>query len=104
MPLLPRRNCAWAYDFACNEVPGVHPYEEPGYWRDIGTLDAYHAAQRDVLGPSPRFSLANPKWPIRPYRLPEIAQYAKPKSILAGFAGKRQFDPFGTHVALSNLS
>jgi len=102
MPLLPRRNCAWAYDFASNEVPGVRPYEERGYWRDIGTIDAYHAAQRDVLGPSPRFRLANPEWPIRPYRLPETAQYAKRKSNLTGFTGKRRFDPFGTHAAFSN--
>ena len=46
-----------------------------GYWRDIGTLDAYRAAQRDVLGPAPRFSLDNPKWPIRAAvsRVPEAA-------------------------------
>ena len=78
MPLLPRRKRAWAYDFADNEVPGVHPYEERGYWRDIGTIEAYRAAQRDVLGPSPRFDLANPEWPIRRgnYRLPETARCA----------------------------
>lgn len=29
------------------------------------TVDAYRAAQRDVLGPLPRFNLVNPKWPIR---------------------------------------
>jgi glucose-1-phosphate adenylyltransferase len=64
MPLLPRRRRAWAYDFAGNTIPGVQPYEERGYWRDIGTVDAYRAAQRDVLGPLPRFNLVNPKWPI----------------------------------------
>jgi len=65
MPILPRRRRVFAYDFARNTVPGVQPYEERGYWRDIGTVDAYKAAQRDVLGPLPRFSLLNPKWPIR---------------------------------------
>jgi glucose-1-phosphate adenylyltransferase len=30
-----------AYDFLQNEVPGVQPHEEPGYWRDVGTLEAY---------------------------------------------------------------
>ena len=54
-----------AYDFAGNVVPGIKPYEERAYWRDIGTLDAYRAAQRDVLGPLPRFDLVNPEWPIR---------------------------------------
>lgn len=70
MPLLPHRRRAWAYDFASNAVPGVQPCEERGYWRDIGTIDAFEAAQRDVLGPLPRFSLVNPEWPIRgtPYR------------------------------------
>ncbi|MEK7877109.1 MAG: sugar phosphate nucleotidyltransferase [Pseudomonadota bacterium] len=65
MPLLPRRRRAWAYDFASNTVPGVQPYEERGYWRDIGTAEAYKAAQRDVLGPLPCFSLVNAEWPIR---------------------------------------
>ena len=65
MPLLPRCRRAWAYDFAGNQVPGLPPYEERGYWRDIGTVDAYSAAQRDVLGPLPRFSLVNAEWPIR---------------------------------------
>ena len=65
MPLLPRRGGAWAYDFASNRVPGLTPHEERGYWRDIGTIDAYQAAQHDVLGPLPRFNLVNPEWPIR---------------------------------------
>jgi glucose-1-phosphate adenylyltransferase len=65
MPTLPRRRRAWVYDFARNRVPGVQSYEERGYWRDVGTLDAYRAAQQDVLGPAPRFSLDNPAWPIR---------------------------------------
>ena len=65
LPRLPSTHRAWAYDFASNNVPGVRPFEERGYWRDIGTLDAYKGAQRDVLGPMPRFSLVNPKWPIR---------------------------------------
>ena len=65
MPRLRHGYRAFAYDFSGNEVPGVQPYEERGYWRDIGTLEAYTAAQRDVLGPLPRFSLVNPNWPIR---------------------------------------
>jgi glucose-1-phosphate adenylyltransferase len=65
MPLLPHRRRTLAYDFANNTVPGVQQYEERGYWRDIGTLEAYKAAQSDVLGPLPRFSLVNAEWPIR---------------------------------------
>ena len=65
LPRLPHSHRVFAYDFASNKVSGVQPYEERGYWRDIGTVDAYQAAQRDVLGPLPRFNLVNPKWPIR---------------------------------------
>lgn len=64
MPRLPRSHRALAYDFSSNKVPGVQPHEERGYWRDIGEVDAYEAAQRDVLGTSPRFSLSNSEWPI----------------------------------------
>jgi glucose-1-phosphate adenylyltransferase len=65
MPRLTKSHHAFVYDFSTNRIPGVQPYEERGYWRDIGTLDAYTAAQRDVLDPLPRFSLVNPHWPVR---------------------------------------
>lgn len=57
-----RRVCA--YDFLRNRVPGVRPYEEAGYWRDVGTLETYWAAHMDLLGPEPRFDLNNREWPI----------------------------------------
>jgi glucose-1-phosphate adenylyltransferase len=55
----------YAYDFQTNEVPGVKPYEESGYWRDVGTIQAYWEAHMDLLGESPRFDLDNRYWPIR---------------------------------------
>lgn len=55
----------FAYDFQRNEVPGVKPYEEADYWRDVGTIDAYWEAHMDLLGESPRFDLDNRYWPIR---------------------------------------
>jgi glucose-1-phosphate adenylyltransferase len=54
----------YAYDFAKNQVPGVRPYEEQGYWRDVGTIDAYYEAHMDVLGLEPRFDVFNAHWPI----------------------------------------
>lgn len=54
----------FAYNFASNEIPGVKSSEERGYWRDVGTLEAYQDAQRDVMGPQSRFDLVNPEWPI----------------------------------------
>ena len=55
---------AYAYDFGTNRVPGVRSYEEPAYWRDVGTLDALKAAQEDVQGAHPRFNLHNDAWPL----------------------------------------
>lgn len=54
----------YAYDFSLNRVPGVREYEEQGYWRDVGTLDAYYEAHMDVLGLKPRFDVFNAQWPI----------------------------------------
>jgi glucose-1-phosphate adenylyltransferase len=54
----------FAYDFASNGIPGLKAYEEPVYWRDVGTIDAYFEAHRDVLGAEPRFDLFNPQWPV----------------------------------------
>jgi glucose-1-phosphate adenylyltransferase len=64
LPRLLHSHRVFAYDFAGNRVPGVRPQEERGYWRDIGTIEAYQAAQQDVLGQFPRFNLVNPQWPL----------------------------------------
>ena len=65
LPRLLQSHRLYAYDFASNEIPGTKPYEEHAYWRDIGTLEAYREAHRDILGLQPRFDLFNPHWPIR---------------------------------------
>ncbi|HEX4835265.1 MAG TPA: sugar phosphate nucleotidyltransferase, partial [bacterium] len=54
----------FAYDFLQNEIPGLHPTEERGYWRDVGTIEAYWRANMDLLGESPALDLDNPRWPI----------------------------------------
>ena len=64
LPRLVANHRLLAYDFATNVVPGIKPYEEAGYWRDVGTIDAYFEAHRDVLGAEPRFDMFCPQWPI----------------------------------------
>ncbi len=54
----------FAYDFASNIVPGIKPYETRVYWRDVGNIDAYFNAHKDVLGAEPVFDAFNPNWPI----------------------------------------
>jgi glucose-1-phosphate adenylyltransferase len=53
----------YVYDFQTNRVPG----EDAGhaYWRDIGTIHAYWAAQMDLVAIQPAFNLYNRRWPIR---------------------------------------
>ena len=65
LPRLCSSHRVFAYDFADNRVPGVQEYEEPAYWRDVGTLAALAAAQQDAMGSPPRFNLWNRRWPIR---------------------------------------
>lgn len=64
LPRLVGTHRLFAYNFADNEVPGIKPYEEVAYWRDVGELDAYFDTHKDVLGLEPRFDAFNPQWPI----------------------------------------
>ena len=64
--LIPKSVAAGAahvYDFADNEVPGIYGLDR-GYWRDVGTIDAYFAANMDLVAPEPVFNLYNDEWPI----------------------------------------
>jgi glucose-1-phosphate adenylyltransferase len=56
----------FAYDFATNVIPGSMPYEEKGYWRDVGTISAFFDAHMDMLGSSPLFEVDNSQWRIHP--------------------------------------
>lgn len=56
----------FAYDFSRNVIKDIKPYEEKGYWRDVGSIKAYYDAHMDMLGREPRFDLENRHWPIHP--------------------------------------
>jgi glucose-1-phosphate adenylyltransferase len=63
IPMLVGHGDARVYDFAANEVPGTTDRDR-GYWRDVGTLDAYYAAHMDLVSVHPVFNLYNQAWPI----------------------------------------
>lgn len=63
IPMLTDQGLAHVYDFSDNEVPGVTERDR-GYWRDVGSLDAYHDAHMDLISVHPVFNLYNRKWPI----------------------------------------
>jgi glucose-1-phosphate adenylyltransferase len=54
---------AYVYDFSENVVPG-QTERERGYWRDVGTLDAYYQANMDTISVDPIFSFYNDECPI----------------------------------------
>ncbi len=63
VPRFVERGEAHFYDFFDNAVPGVTDLEK-GYWRDVGTLDAYYDASMDLVEVQPAFNLYNQDWPI----------------------------------------
>jgi glucose-1-phosphate adenylyltransferase len=63
-----RRRC-YVYDFSQNEIPGMQERER-GYWRDVGTIDAYWQANMDFCSVVPTFDLYNQRWPLRTHTLP----------------------------------
>ncbi len=66
IPELVSKGEANVYDFTTNVVPG-DTQDNRHYWRDVGTLDSYFAANMDLVQPEPIFNLYNPSWPIFSY-------------------------------------
>lgn len=54
---------AQVYDFKDNRVPGATE-KDINYWRDVGTIDAFHEAHMDLVSVEPEFNLYNREWPI----------------------------------------
>ncbi|HTI51027.1 MAG TPA: hypothetical protein VL475_08750, partial [Planctomycetaceae bacterium] len=69
-------------DFQSNDVPGATE-EERGYWRDVGTLDAYYEANMDLVAVHPELNLYDESWPIRTYQ----PQSTPPKFVFADSHG-----------------
>ncbi len=53
------------------------------YWKDIGTLDSYYAANMDLISVIPDFNLYDPDWPLRTY------QYQYPPAKTVSHEGER---------------
>ena len=60
------QNKVFVYDFSRNFVDGMTEAEK-GYWRDVGTIDAYWKANMDLLEVQPEFNLYNREWAIRTF-------------------------------------
>lgn len=73
----------FVYNFNDNDVPGVHETER-GYWRDVGTLDAYWEATMDLVSVNPTLNLYNEDWPIR-----TVSYQAPPTKYLWDSEGRK---------------
>jgi glucose-1-phosphate adenylyltransferase len=69
VPMLVASGAAHVYDFSRNVVPGEGERDH-GYWRDVGTLDAYYDAHMDLISVDPVFNLYNFEWPILTWHEP----------------------------------
>jgi len=66
------------FDFGTDVLPGmvsdgidVRAYVYgggSGYWRDVGTVESYWAANMDLVGTEPELNLYDDAWPIRTYQ------------------------------------
>ncbi|MBI1898241.1 MAG: glucose-1-phosphate adenylyltransferase [Acidobacteria bacterium] len=64
LPGLIGRAAMYAYDFQTNRIPGDPP-DQPVYWRDVGTIEAYYDANMDLRAITPVLNLYNRQWPLR---------------------------------------
>jgi len=72
IPSMIGRDRIFAFDFKQGDQGGT------GYWRDVGTIDAYFEANMDLISVSPQLNLYDPQWPIFTYQSP----YPPAKTVL----------------------
>ena len=85
IPALTKQGVARVYDFSTNVIPGQDEREN-GYWRDVGTIDAYYEANMDLIAPVPVFNLYNERWPVYTYR-----KALPPAKVSRGVGGEPAF-------------
>ncbi|NNU26362.1 glucose-1-phosphate adenylyltransferase [Isoptericola sediminis] len=63
IPAFVGEGTAGVYDMIRNDVPGATDRDRY-YWRDVGTIDAYFEANKDLIAVQPVFNLYNEDWPL----------------------------------------
>lgn len=56
----------YVYNFAENTFAGMSEREK-GYWRDVGSIDAYWQANMDLLDYDPELNIYSQEWPLRTF-------------------------------------
>jgi glucose-1-phosphate adenylyltransferase len=70
-----------SHDFGKNIIPALleryaayaYPFRDPltggmGYWRDVGTVDAFWSTNLELIGVKPELNLYDQEWPIWTYQ------------------------------------
>lgn len=88
------------HDFGKNIIPSIisryrvyaFPFRDPdtdlpGYWRDVGTLDAYYDANMEMISVTPELNIYDRDWPILSYQ-PQLppAKFVFNRNDRRGFA------------------
>jgi len=73
IPAMIRKDRVFAFDFRHGDPGGT------GYWRDVGTIDAYFETNMDLISVIPQLNLYDPQWPIITYQPP----HPPAKTVLA---------------------
>jgi len=64
IPAMIRKDRVFAFDFRHGDPGGT------GYWRDVGTIDAYFETNMDLISVIPQLNLYDPQWPILTFQSP----------------------------------
>ncbi len=64
IPTMIKRDQVFAFDFRLGDPGGT------GYWRDVGTIEAYYETNMDLIAVTPQLNLYDPGWPIFTYGSP----------------------------------
>jgi glucose-1-phosphate adenylyltransferase len=62
IPMMIGKDQVFAFDFREGDWGGR------GYWRDVGTIDAYYEANMDLISVTPQLNLYDSQWPILTYQ------------------------------------
>ncbi len=73
IPRIIEKHRVFAYNFRDENK------KEESYWRDVGTVEAYHEANMDLVSVSPVFNLYDKSWPLHTWQ----QQYPPAKFVFA---------------------
>jgi len=85
LPRIIEKHRVFAYNFVDENK------KETSYWRDVGTIDAYHEANMDLVSVSPVFNVYDKSWPLHSWQ----PQYPPVKFVFA--------DPQRSGLALDSI-